>query len=98
MLARPNLWKVAFVAFILALFGALAIPIFKSYRYSVNRQTTKDRLKQISLALNSYHEQYKTFPPAFVPGPDGRMWHSWRTLLLPFLGEQELAAKAGFPE
>lgn len=93
MPARLNLWRVAFIAIMLALFSALAIPIFKSYRHSVNRQATKDHLKQISLALNSYHEQYKTFPPAFVSGPDGRMWHSWRTLLLPYLDEQELAAR-----
>ncbi len=24
-------------------------------------------------------------PPAYVVGPDGRRWHSWRTLLLPYL-------------
>jgi len=54
---------------------------------------SRQNLKQIALALHSYHDQYQCFPPAYVLGPDGKPWHSWRVLLLPFLGEQTLAAK-----
>lgn len=50
----------------------------------------KSHLKQIGLALRQYHEKFETFPPAYVQGPDGRSWHSWRVLLLPFLGEESL--------
>lgn len=50
----------------------------------------KNNLKQIGLALHNYHDAYKTFPPAFVVGPDGKPWHSWRVLLLSFLEEGPL--------
>lgn len=50
----------------------------------------KNNLKQIGLALHNYHDAYKSLPPAFVVGPDGKPWHSWRVLLLPFLEEGPL--------
>jgi hypothetical protein len=37
------------------------------------------------VALHSYHDRYHSFPPAFVVGPDGQRWHSWRALILPEL-------------
>ncbi|TXT36249.1 MAG: hypothetical protein FD138_1046 [Planctomycetota bacterium] len=58
----------------------------------------KNNLKQIGLALHNYHDQYKTFPPAFILGPNGRPWHSWRVLLLPFLNEEKLYAEYRFDE
>src|SRR5260370_27069838 len=47
-------------------------------------------LTQISLALRAYHEAHGSFPPAYVLGPSGERYHSWRVLLLPFLGQDEL--------
>ncbi|MBC7820727.1 MAG: DUF1559 domain-containing protein, partial [Planctomycetaceae bacterium] len=57
-----------------------------------------NNLKQIGLALHNYHDTYKSFPPAFVRGPDGKPWHSWRVLLLPHLEEHLLAEKYHFDE
>ena len=62
------------------------------------RSPCKNNLKQIGLALHNYHDTYHSFPPAFVLGPDGKPWHSWRVLLLPFLEEQPLAEKYRFDE
>ncbi len=62
------------------------------------RSGCKNNLKQFGLALHNYHEQYKTFPPAFVIGPDGKPWHSWRVLILPFLNEEKLFAQYRFDE
>ena len=36
--------------------------------------------------------------PAYVLGPDGTRWHSWRTLLLPFIDQDELYEKYRFDE
>jgi hypothetical protein len=47
--------------------------------------TSINNLKQIVLALHNYHDTYGQFPPAFIVGPDGKPWHSWRVLLLPFM-------------
>lgn len=58
----------------------------------------KKSLKQIGLALHNYHDKYSCFPPAIVLGPDGKRWHSWRALILPFLDEPELAKQYRFDE
>jgi hypothetical protein len=47
-------------------------------------------LKQIGFALRSYHDVYRTFPPAYVADEDGRPMHSWRVLILPFTNQQAL--------
>lgn len=49
-----------------------------------------EQLKQIVKALHAYHDEYETFPPAFVADAEGKPMHSWRVLILPQLGEQEL--------
>jgi hypothetical protein len=55
-------------------------------------------LKQLSLALHNYHEHHHQFPPAYTLGSDGKPWHSWRVLILPELGEQELFDAYRFDE
>lgn len=37
-------------------------------------------------------------PPAFVPGPDGRPWHSWRVLILPYIEGIAIYEKYRFDE
>jgi len=41
---------------------------------------------------------YGSLPPAFIAGRDGRPWHSWRVLLLPFLEQTELYNAYRFDE
>ncbi len=45
------------------------------------------------MAVVNYHDGYGSFPPAFVRGPDGTPWHSWRVLILPFIGENSVFDK-----
>lgn len=63
-----------------------------------HRSSCKCYLKQFGTAMHSYHDQYGSLPPAFVLGPDDRKWHSWRVLVLPFLGQQELYEEYRFDE
>lgn len=44
----------------------------------------------IGEAFEQYHRRYGSYPPAYLTDAKGRPQHSWRVLLLPFLGEQEL--------
>ena len=57
-----------------------------------------DNLHKIGLALENFHEQNGHFPPATVYGPDGKPWHSWRVLLLPYLEEKQLYDQYKFDE
>ena len=50
------------------------------------------------MAVANYQSTYGTLPPAYVMGPDGRPWHSWRVLILPFLEQHELYNAYHFDE
>ena len=49
-----------------------------------------NNLSQIGRALLHYHSHYGTFPPADSTDANGRPMHSWRVLILPYLGRQDL--------
>lgn len=42
-------------------------------------------MKQIVLALHSYHEKWGAFPAACTLDSKGTRLHSWRTLILPYI-------------
>ena len=67
-------------------------------RAASNRSSCNCQLKQFGLAFHNYHDTYGTFPPAFVLGPDGRKWHSWRVLILPMLEQSPLYDEYKFDE
>ncbi|MHB8902125.1 MAG: DUF1559 family PulG-like putative transporter [Thermoguttaceae bacterium] len=57
-----------------------------------------NHLKALALAVHNYHDVYKTFPPAYVADHEGKPMHSWRVLLLPFIGRADLYAQYRFDE
>lgn len=67
-------------------------------REAQHRSGCKCHLIQFGLALHNYHEVHGTFPPAFVLGPDGQKWHSWRVLILPQLEQSPLYDEYRFDE
>ena len=78
--------------------GALVLPAVQAAREAARRALCSNNLKQIGLALHNYSAIYDCFPPAFVPDEDGRPMHSWRVLILPYLGEQALYDQYRFDE
>lgn len=92
----------------LQIFGVLtmaAVVLWLLFRRNVQytgpertHHSCANNLKQIGLALRQYHESWKCFPPAFIRGPDGRRWHSWRVLILPYMGQEALYANYHFDE
>ncbi len=47
-------------------------------------------MTRIMAALQSYHKDHGAFPPAFSVDGKGKPLHSWRVLILPYLGHKNL--------
>lgn len=45
----------------------------------------KSNLANIALALENYHADKGSYPPAYIADENGRPMHSWRVLLLPYM-------------
>ncbi|MEM9364471.1 MAG: DUF1559 domain-containing protein [Planctomycetota bacterium] len=54
------------------------------------RLSSTRNLETIAKAFRAYAADHGHFPPAFSEDATGRKLHSWRVLLLPYLGEEEL--------
>lgn len=50
----------------------------------------KQNLKRIAKALNAYAAEHGTYPPPVTRDAKGKALHSWRVLILPYLGEKRL--------
>ena len=74
------------------------LPAVQAARETKRRVQCVENLKQIGLAMQSYRQKCGCFPPSFIPGEDGKPKHSWRVLLLPFLGKQDLYGQYRFDE
>lgn len=84
------LLKVLIAIGILFLLFLFLSPAFRSAREPARRSSCKNNLRQIGIALHNYHKIYHSFPPAYTVDEQGTRLHSWRTLILPFLEQQEL--------
>jgi len=72
---------------------SLFLPAVQAAREAARRAQCENNLKQIGKAIQQYHEAKGCFPPAFIADKDGKPMHSWRVLILPYLGEEKLFAK-----
>lgn len=85
-------------AILLGLAVALLLPLFQAAWAARRQHECTANLKQIGLALHNYYEQWECFPPAYLADENGRPMHSWRVLILPYLGEQALYREYRFDE
>lgn len=76
----------------------LLAPKTSATRAAAYRGQCAEHLKQIGLALQNYHSTHGTFPPAYLTDRRGRPAHSWRVVILPFLGEDALYKRYSFQE
>jgi hypothetical protein len=68
-------------------------PAMKSTRDAIRRLRCSYQMHQITLAMLAYERDHGSLPPAFTADSNGDPLHSWRVLLLPYLGQQELFDK-----
>jgi hypothetical protein len=76
------------VVVLLAMGIALVQPVIQSARSAAWQGDCQTNLERIGLALQAYQAEHGSYPPAYIPGPDGKPMHSWRVLILPFLGNE----------
>ena len=58
-----------------------------------SRNSSMKNLQKIASALNAYAEEYGTYPPPMTVDKNKLPLHSWRVLILPYLGEDDLYGK-----
>lgn len=95
---RASLGTSTLPAVFIILASALPRGAVESRLPGAERSQCGNSLKQITLALERYREAYRRYPPSFVADQNGRPMHSWRVLILPFLGEEVLYSQYSFKE
>ena len=74
---------------IIGILVALLLPAVQAARDSARRIQCRNHLKQLALALHSYHENNGQFPPSISHNP-GTWDPNWVILILPYIEEQTL--------
>jgi len=72
---------------IIAILVALLLPAVQAAREAARRTACKNKLKQLGIALHSYHDSNLRFPATATRRP----YHTWVPSLLPFLEQENLA-------
>jgi len=92
----------ALAGIVVVLFVVTSFPHSLSLREKVRSEARlcvcSNRLKEIAVALRRYRADYGCFPPPYLTDQNGKPIHSWRVLLLPYLGEMALYRQYRFDE
>ncbi len=94
--SRPLAWVLA--SFVTILFaGVIVVMLVRQGGQTISQlQASRERvgsmrnLEKIASAMNAYAADHGQYPPAALKNPSGQVMHSWRVLLLPYLGEEDL--------
>lgn len=70
--------------------AVVAFPMLGQARSAAQRMSSQNNLKQLGLAIHSYHDMYNALPPAVVKDAEGKPLYSGLVLLLPFMEQDSL--------
>jgi hypothetical protein len=76
----------------------LLLPAINSGPRNGRRFQCMNNQRQIAIALFAYEAEKGHFPPAYIPDKNGKPMHSWRVLMLPYLGRKDLYEQYDFTE
>lgn len=83
---------------VLGAFVLMIVPAVQSARRAAMRNSCNCHLKQITTALQTYHDANGSLPPAYIADAQGRPMHSWRILLLPYMEQGDKLKSYRFDE
>jgi prepilin-type processing-associated H-X9-DG protein len=86
-----TLIEILVIIFIIGLLIAITVPATMQVRESARRTQCSNNLRQIGLAINSYHSDHSMFPPGMAPGG-----YSFLVAILPYGDEATLFNHVNF--
>lgn len=94
---RSRWWRVSIVSSLLFVFGSIlflggwfGLPAIQRRLEVFSQGRDIDNLKSIAEGLNAYQAKYGTYPTPDVTDATGKKLLSWRVLILPFIGYEDL--------
>lgn len=95
---RPSFWFLLLFVAGCCFFVKIGYDFWSGAIERVHRHDCSNNLKRIGYALHEYHDRYRSLPPVSIRDELGTPRHSWRTLVLPFLGHESIHAGYDFTE
>lgn len=72
-----------FVAVVIGTVSAIFVPYLNHQREMARKQSSRNNLRIIGLAVHNYNDSYGSLPIGATVAPDGTGHHGWMTRLLP---------------
>ncbi|MDR1477457.1 MAG: DUF1559 domain-containing protein [Planctomycetaceae bacterium] len=72
------------------LLTSLTLPAVQAARSAARLMQSANKIRVIIIALHNYHDVHNEFPPLYTVDANGKPLHSWRVLILPYMGQVAL--------
>ena len=98
---RPNqftLKGLMIVVTVLAVLCSLCVVVSNTVGTALDRERCYGLFTQVGTAMQGYHETHGCYPPAYIADENGKPMHSWRVLILPQIGRDDLFDRYNFNE
>jgi prepilin-type N-terminal cleavage/methylation domain-containing protein/prepilin-type processing-associated H-X9-DG protein len=91
-----TLTELLVVIAIIGILSGLLLPAVQMAREAARRIQCANHLKQLALAMHSYHDIHRVLPPALIGDEERADGWSWAAMLLPQIEQQPLHSQIDF--